>query len=103
MKREELFIGQKVLDGNEVVTVVDIFSQQNPSPSNDIVVEDDNGISYTAYHCNLDIVKVWINYNDETGIWQHSVQVVGDSLWIDSFDTEEKAIIFCHNCGLQIV
>jgi hypothetical protein len=47
--------------------------------------------------------KVWINYNNETGIWQHSIQIEGTEFWIDSFDTEEKAIIFYHKYGLQIV
>ena len=44
--------------------------------------------------------RVCINHNDEAGIWQYSVQVVGDGYWLDSFDTEDKAKKFIEQHGL---
>jgi hypothetical protein len=39
MQREDIFVGQTVKDGDEIVTVKEIFPQQNPSSSNDILIE----------------------------------------------------------------
>lgn len=39
--------------------------------------------------------EVWINYNNEIGIWLYSIQLASAELWIDSFETEEEAVSFC--------
>jgi len=48
-------------------------------------------------------VDVWINYNNEIGVWQYSVQVINDYLWLDSFKYKKDAIKFCKKYGLKII
>jgi len=46
--------------------------------------------------------RVFINYNDEAGIWQYSVQVSGTAFWLNSFETEPKALEYIEENGLKM-
>ena len=68
MNREDIFVGQTVKDGDEIVTVKEIFQQQNQSSSNDILVEDANGVSYSIYHEFLDFDDTAVNFLETNNI-----------------------------------
>ena len=39
--------------------------------------------------------RVFINYNNEAGPWWHSIEVVNSGgFWLDSFDSEKKAVSY---------
>lgn len=46
--------------------------------------------------------RVWINHNDETGVWYYSVQVEGTDFWLDSFDTNQEALKYIRDNGLKM-
>jgi hypothetical protein len=47
--------------------------------------------------------KAIIAYNNDVGLWQWSIGLVGEwGDWIDSFPTKEKAIDFCNEHGYEI-
>jgi len=46
--------------------------------------------------------RVFINYNDEAGIWQYSVQVSGTAFWLNSFETKPKALEYIEENGLKM-
>jgi hypothetical protein len=49
-------------------------------------------------------VDVYIDYNNELDEWTYSVAVINSNgFWLDSFDTEEKAIEYCKKHELKIV
>lgn len=47
--------------------------------------------------------QVAVYYNNEAGEWWWSVEIVGTDYWIDSFESEEDANIFCLENELKIV
>jgi hypothetical protein len=46
---------------------------------------------------------VWINYNDEAGLWQYSVQVEGTDFWLNSFATEIEAKQYIQDNNLKMM
>lgn len=53
MKLNQLYVGKKVKDGDEIVTVLHIYEQQNESPSVDVLVCGDNEFEYLIHHRDL--------------------------------------------------
>lgn len=47
--------------------------------------------------------NVFINYNNEAGIWLYSVQVVDTDFWLDSFKTQNEAFEYCERHNLEII
>ena len=48
--------------------------------------------------------RVWINHNNETGIWQYSVVLVDDpGFWMDAFPTEAEAVAYCTDNELEVM
>jgi hypothetical protein len=45
---------------------------------------------------------VKIYYNNETGVWQYSIEVIGTDLWLDSFNNKKQAIKYCKDNNLPI-
>lgn len=44
--------------------------------------------------------RVFINYNNDMGNYQHSIQVQGTDFWLTSFDTEQEALQYIEENGL---
>ena len=61
--------------------------------------EDATKAQIQKYISNPD-TRVLINFNDDAGVWQYSVQVVGNGCWLDSFETEDEAKQFISAHGL---
>ena len=51
----------------------------------------------------IENLNVWLNYNNETGDWQWSIQVADTDFWLDSFDTKEQAEKLCEEMGWVII
>lgn len=46
--------------------------------------------------------QVFIDFNNDTGFWQHSVCVLGTDFWLASFKTEKAALRFVKECGFPL-
>ena len=70
--------------------------------------EADKLISASTYNRIVEYMKdpntrVYINHNNETGSWYYSVVVENsDAFWLNSFDTEQKALGFIKENGLKM-
>ena len=54
-------------------------------------------------HLNSPKTEVWINHNNDTGVWRYSIEVVGSGgFWLDSFESEEEALAYISQHHLRM-